>query len=987
MYRPATLLSVVLLWSASAVVLAEVTSPADYAATKVGDLEGHATAVRMLEVNRTGRVCISVDDDNQVILWDLRSRRAVKRITEGLPAPIKRLALSANGRIMVVAGDNTAVQVWDLKTGTKTKEFPVEKQPVTDVAVLGNGTFVAACDSAGHVYRWPLQGEEGADKFDIKHQAAIWAVSADHQTLYFASSSASTVLVWKLGDEQPRKVNVGGYQMDGAVVLFNVTDRMPTVVSDDQRYIATETTMGLRITQDPAVAGDFFQRPEGSKYGHGLHVFSFSPGGGFFVLYGGADSYQVRQSDMNALHINAGPQSPKNVKCLKLWLGTRAEDDWLGLSGRNDGRIEVWKLEKPKEGLLPSKTVLARKVYDALSDEKFEDLEALVNAARESDDPFYYDGHHQLQIFYNAAMIGQEEMSTEKKLERVAKWKAAHPESSAALITEASLWNAYAWAARGTGFANTVTEEGWKLFRERTKKAREALDKAEEMGPDPELYRLKIDFAKTDPQDPEEIMKAVAASIEVNPMYHPIYESVVEYLLPRWHGQPGDVKRFAEGIADRVGGTDGDELYARMVHRGFNYERELVFAKLDLDYQRYKRGIAQLRKRYPMSDLFVSWQIRLAHAGNDKEHCLELIEKLDNRLHPAVFSSGGQVGQIHQWAKTKPDPYLVYRLRGHRREVWGIGWLTDDRELVTLGGDGELKRWDPRAGQLIDTRKSSNGNQGVKMAVAADGNSLLVAYRGHSRRKAYVEYFRYRERAGLVPAGSSETVETVRDLAISANGNTMTAAFRGGRAAIYTTSSNSTKLNPVEFQDAKEIKFSSVDVTRNGETIWTGGSKLRLWKPDGELIKEMDESGAPHLDSADKQLILMRGKNPHFFTVDPWETRGNLEFDFQTMDLQFSRDSKLLAIGLVGGAALVSAHDGSLVHFFEDAQIGFALAVAFSHDGKRLAAGGSGGNVNIWDIEELAKKTEARLKEQEKDQAPPEQEPAEKEAPAEEEQE
>ena len=41
----------------------------------------------------------------------------------------------------------------------------------------------------------------------------------------------------------------------------------------------------------------------------------------------------------------------------------------------------------------------------------------------------------------------------------------------------------YAWRARGSGFANTVTKERWRLFSERLAKAKELLDKSADFEP------------------------------------------------------------------------------------------------------------------------------------------------------------------------------------------------------------------------------------------------------------------------------------------------------------------------------------------------------------------------------------------------------------------------------------------------------------------------------------------------------------------------
>jgi hypothetical protein len=47
----------------------------------------------------------------------------------------------------------------------------------------------------------------------------------------------------------------------------------------------------------------------------------------------------------------------------------------------------------------------------------------------------------------------------------------------------------HAWKARGNGFANTVTADGWKLFQERIENARSTFEQPESLPmKDPQLY-------------------------------------------------------------------------------------------------------------------------------------------------------------------------------------------------------------------------------------------------------------------------------------------------------------------------------------------------------------------------------------------------------------------------------------------------------------------------------------------------------------------
>src|SRR5262249_36253856 len=63
-------------------------------------------------------------------------------------------------------------------------------------------------------------------------------------------------------------------------------------------------------------------------------------------------------------------------------------------------------------------------------------------------------------------------------LQRLQRWVNARPESITARVALALAYLDYAADARGSGYANTVSDSGWKLFEERTDKAKRILKEA-----------------------------------------------------------------------------------------------------------------------------------------------------------------------------------------------------------------------------------------------------------------------------------------------------------------------------------------------------------------------------------------------------------------------------------------------------------------------------------------------------------------------------
>ncbi len=95
-----------------------------------------------------------------------------------------------------------------------------------------------------------------------------------------------------------------------------------------------------------------------------------------------------------------------------------------------------------------------------------------------------------------------------------------------------------AWAARGEGYADTVTEQGWRGFYSHVAKARNHLLAAHALRPDyPEAATDMITVAlaageRSGDDEREWFDKAVAAQLD----YHPAYSGYLWSLRPRWGG-------------------------------------------------------------------------------------------------------------------------------------------------------------------------------------------------------------------------------------------------------------------------------------------------------------------------------------------------------------------------------------------------------------------------------------------------------------------
>ena len=114
-----------------------------------------------------------------------------------------------------------------------------------------------------------------------------------------------------------------------------------------------------------------------------------------------------------------------------------------------------------------------------------------------------------------------------------------------AQVLDGAFYVNYAWAARGSGEANTVTADGWQLFGERLARADQIL--SDQFAKTPKYpaicYEMMIVvLGRQEPRDQMELW--FQRGISADPNYFSLYMQKRWYLLPRWYGSDEEVWKF-----------------------------------------------------------------------------------------------------------------------------------------------------------------------------------------------------------------------------------------------------------------------------------------------------------------------------------------------------------------------------------------------------------------------------------------------------------
>ncbi len=280
-------------------------------------------------------------------------------------------------------------------------------------------------------------------------------------------------------------------------------------------------------------------------------------------------------------------------------------------------------------------------------------LEALAAELRQSRDALD-GGTWLLSHFYGTAvLIPDEEPAAGEAMMFYETWAKERPENITAQVCLAKALTSYAWTARGTGWARTVTPEGWRLMEERLDRAWDVLERAGELEEEcPGWFEVGQSVGLGQGWEREDYLGFVQDAIAREPTYGRYYTNACYWLLPRWHGEEGDFEKWIAEQADSQPEDKRDWQYARLVWMAnmMPVKKELVFAHGRLDWERTKRGFEAWLASDP-ENLNVRFQYTgLALLAGDRETARAQFDVTGGKYFPGTWKDVAQFEQARKFA-------------------------------------------------------------------------------------------------------------------------------------------------------------------------------------------------------------------------------------------------------------------------------------------------------------------------------------------------
>jgi len=281
--------------------------------------------------------------------------------------------------------------------------------------------------------------------------------------------------------------------------------------------------------------------------------------------------------------------------------------------------------------------------FRALALGNFEELEKLFERWNNPGERLL-DGTWKLSAF----SVGVQNFYAEGNLwphryEPLKQWRLRFPKSKAAAVAEANYWRTYAWHARGPGFANTVTKEGWALFNERIERAEQALLESKEYASDnPLWYREYLEVALSMGWPRSEFRKLFDEAVAKAPLFYHHYYAMTIKLTPAWGGNYEQLEKFAQQSIRRADMSEGASLYARLYwmidsQLPLNFD---LFRDSRVSWPTLQRAFDELRTQRPKSKWILHAYASFACRARDRTTYLRLRaqmgnDKFEDVWHPA----------------------------------------------------------------------------------------------------------------------------------------------------------------------------------------------------------------------------------------------------------------------------------------------------------------------------------------------------------------
>jgi hypothetical protein len=375
-------------------------------------------------------------------------------------------------------------------------------------------------------------------------------------------------------------------------------------------------------------------------------------------------------------------------------------------------------------------------IYRLFKAGEFEQLDCIADSSRSHKETFP-GGMWKIHAIYSGLEkpplhATQEDWNTHMQL--LQRWVSTTPASITARIAQAKSYVSYGEDARGPGFADTVSDSGWKLLAERTAKAKQILDEASTLSTkDPEWYVAMQEVALHQGWEPVAREALLDQAVKFEPAYYYYYRLYANSILPKWGGEEGEVAKFLQKVADQIGGDAGDIVYFRVAGKivcGCQTDQQLK-----LSWPRIQKGFDAVEKRNGASPENWNLMAHMAVSFGDAVVADKLLIRIGDQWSEDIWQNSSDFESAKQWAK-QIEPVIARKRPAEESAEANL--RTPEGQRYNAAFAEKIHLWmqpclDDAAGSDLGSFELliKVGKEGTIEEITGGGNSPLMSCLGH----------------------------------------------------------------------------------------------------------------------------------------------------------------------------------------------------------------------------------------------------------------
>ena len=302
-----------------------------------------------------------------------------------------------------------------------------------------------------------------------------------------------------------------------------------------------------------------------------------------------------------------------------------------------------------------AQVTFGRRLQTLLKGDAFDRLESIADSLARHDvrTP---DGISMLLVFYEQGFRTVNDDRSpelwEEHLARLRQWCEARPYSPVARCALAEGLYGRGHTARGNGWAKNVSPSQWRRYASDLDEAAHILEQVPAADRDLEWHSAMMRTLWGLGEG--ERYRALAAEAFARFREPRLYLSMGTFLLPRWHGEPGDWQAFAErppALPDSL----RDEYYARIVLTVADVCTDLVAEEGPVDWPRARRGLDDWQRRWPASTEPRQGRALLAWMVDDRAVGRASFAALGDSCDIEVWATPGRFQAGRAWVAGAPN--------------------------------------------------------------------------------------------------------------------------------------------------------------------------------------------------------------------------------------------------------------------------------------------------------------------------------------------